>query len=125
MEGFQIANDVYTSTSYLNSYFLPSYTSISLNNRSISSQSYFDAWYLQDLGVSTAYEAGVDDGITQGEQSADSTVLLDAVETVVGIGVNFLLMIMTFSIFDISLLNIALVLIAVIGIVWILKALRG
>jgi hypothetical protein len=105
--------------------YIPSYTHVEFYSRSTGDLRYFDAWYLQDLGVSAAYEAGVDDGITQGEQSADSTVLLDAVETVVGIGVNFLLMIMTFSIFDISLLNISLVLIAVIGIVWILKALRG
>jgi hypothetical protein len=104
---------------------LPSHSYVEIYVLNTSLSKYFDAWYLEDLGVNAAYEAGVEDGITQGEQSADSTVLLDAVETVVGIGVNFLLMIMTFSIFDISLLNIALVLIAVIGIVWILKALRG
>lgn len=105
--------------------YIPSYTNVEIYSRSTDDQRYFDAWYLQDLGISEAYEAGVDDGIIQGEQSADSTVLLDAVETVVGVAINFILMIMTFSIFDISLLNIALVLVAILGIVWILKALRG
>jgi hypothetical protein len=60
MEGFQIANDVYTTTSFLNSYLITSHTTISLNNRSITSQSYFDAWYLKDLGISDAYQAGYD-----------------------------------------------------------------
>ena len=112
-------------TSLFMNLVIPSYSTFEMISLTSSSAVYIDAWYLQDLGVSAAYDAGVDDGIIQGEQSADSTVLLDAVETVVGISVNFLLMIMTFSIFDISLLNIALVLVSVIGIVWILKALRG
>jgi len=114
-----------TNNGSLHSINIPSYTKVQLIASSVSASRYFDAWYLQDLGVSDAYEAGVDDGIIQGEQSADSAVLLDAVETVVGIAINFILMIMTFSIFDISLLNIAFVLIAVLGIVWVLKALRG
>jgi hypothetical protein len=105
--------------------YIPTYTKVKLQTGSTVGSYYFDAWYLKDLGVSASYEAGVDDGIIQGEQSADSSVLLAAVETVVGVGINFILMIMTFSIFDISLLNIALVFIAVIGIIWILKALRG
>jgi hypothetical protein len=113
-------------TSSFLSFVISSYSTLEfIQNGSINSSQYIDSWYLQDLGVSAAYEAGVDDGIIQGEQSADSTVLLDAVETVVGVGINFILMIMTFSIFDISLLNIALVFVAVIGIIWILKALRG
>lgn len=105
--------------------FIPSYTFVEIFAETGSIDYYFDSWYLKDLGLSAAYEAGVDDGIIQGEQSADSTVLLDAVETVVGVAINFILMIMTFSIFDISLLNISLVLVAVLGIIWILKALRG
>jgi hypothetical protein len=118
--------DVLLSKNTLKKIYLPAYTEIDLNSLAAGSIAmYLDAWYLQDLGVSSAYEAGVDDGIIQGEQSADSTVLLDAVETVVGVAINFILMIMTFSIFDISLLNIALVLVAVLGIIWILKALRG
>lgn len=109
----------------LNQWYVPAYSVVEIYVNSTSSTYYFDAWYLQDLGLSSAYEAGVDDGIIQGEQGADSTVLLDAVETVVGVAINFILMIMTFSIFDISLLNIAFVLVAVLGIIWILKALRG
>jgi hypothetical protein len=114
-----------TNNASLHSINIPSFTKVQLITSSVSAARYVDAWYLKDLGVSGSYEAGVDDGIIQGEQSADSTVLLDAVETVVGVGINFILMIMTFSIFDISLLNIALVFVAVIGIIWILKALRG
>lgn len=113
------------ATTQLFSIYIPAYTNVVVSGTSVSLARYIDAWYLQDLGVSAAYQAGVDDGIIQGEQSADSTVLLDAVETVVGVAINFILMIMTFSIFDISLLNIALVLVAILGIVWILKALRG
>lgn len=104
---------------------IPSYFKVEIFTHTVGAERFFDAWYLLDLGVSAAYEAGVEDGIIQGEQGADSTVLLDAVETVVGVAINFILMIMTFSIFDISLLNIALVLVAILGIVWILKALRG
>lgn len=108
-----------------NQIIVPSQYSYEIKTSSTSNAHYLDAWYLQDLGLSAAYQSGLDDGIIQGEQSADSTVLLDAVETVVGVVINFILLIMTFSIFDISLLNIALVLVAILGIVWILKALRG
>ena len=39
---------------------IPSYTKLRLLNTSTSSARYFDAWYLKDLGISDAYQAGYD-----------------------------------------------------------------
>ncbi len=43
----------------LNSYIIPSYSDILISNNT-SSTRYFDAWYLKDLGISDAYQAGYD-----------------------------------------------------------------
>jgi hypothetical protein len=45
---------------------IPSYSTLSMFNGNTSSARYFDAWYLTDLGISNAYQAGLDaetDGI--------------------------------------------------------------
>jgi hypothetical protein len=142
------SNDIYYNdyeTTNFNVVYLPSFSDVNVYFTLGSASRYFDAWYLQDLGVSSAYTEGYDQGETDGydtgydtgydlgfdegevvgNNTADSSVLIDAVETVVGISINFILMIMTLSIFDISLMNIFLALIAVLGVIWILKALRG
>jgi hypothetical protein len=46
--------------------YLPSYSQISFQSVSTNAAYYFDAWYLQDLGISEAYQQGLDaetDGI--------------------------------------------------------------
>jgi len=59
--------DVLLSKNTLKKIYLPSYTQIDLNSLAAGSIGmYFDAWYLQDLGVSTAYEQGQYDGYGQG-----------------------------------------------------------
>jgi hypothetical protein len=42
----------------LGTMYLPSYSNLEFLRQSTSSETYFDAWYLQDLGVSAAYTAG-------------------------------------------------------------------
>ena len=46
--------------------YIPSYTKVQTNVSNTAGTSYFDAWYLQDLGISDSYQAGLDaetDGI--------------------------------------------------------------
>jgi len=54
-----------TNLSTLQKIYLPAFTSLNIN-RSTSSQEYFDAWYLQDLGVSASYTEGYLDGDADG-----------------------------------------------------------
>jgi hypothetical protein len=55
------------TSSRLNTLFIPSYSQVIINTTpGVSSQRYLDAWYLQDLGISEAYQQGLDaetDGI--------------------------------------------------------------
>ncbi len=138
-----VANNVIVQGSAFNSVFaygpstlqpilLPSFDYVDIYVSSTGLTRYLDAWYLDDLGVSDSYNNGYDDGVIdgydEGYQDAynDSAYpLIDAVETVFGIFANFVLMIMSLQIFDISLLNIGVILIAILGLVWVLKAIRG
>ncbi len=119
-------------TSVLKDLYIPSYSTVEFYRESVANSTYFDAWYLDDLGVSDSYNNGYDDGVIDGYDDGyqdaynDSAYpLIDAVETVFGIFANFVLMIMSLQIFDISLLNIGVILIAILGLVWVLKAIRG
>jgi hypothetical protein len=47
--------------------FIPSYTKVKLQTGSTTGAYYFDAWYLQDLGISDSWQNGYDDGYTDGE----------------------------------------------------------
>jgi hypothetical protein len=56
----------YFPTGTMVSYFIPSYQTIIFKSPNTNSAQYFDAWYLQDLGISDSYQAGLDaetDGI--------------------------------------------------------------
>jgi hypothetical protein len=56
----------YSPLSSMSSYFIPSYQTIIFKSPNTNSAQYFDAWYLQDLGISEAYQQGLDaetDGI--------------------------------------------------------------
>jgi hypothetical protein len=88
-----------------------------------TSAAYFDAWYLQDLGVSAAYDAGVDAGYIQGQDDAD--LLVTGFQAMVGILVNFALMIANLEVFGISLMGIFAIVVLFAGIVWTLKLIRG
>jgi hypothetical protein len=50
----------------LETFYIPSYTTFNVHLNSGSFLNYFDAWYLQDLGISDSYQQGLDaetDGI--------------------------------------------------------------
>jgi hypothetical protein len=130
--------DIYNVVTHgsLTSFFVPAYTTFKIQLPSQSSANYFDAWYLQDLGMSSAFEngfdvgneTGYDEGYLEGYDDGygnSASPLWDGLEVVVGVTVNFILFIMTLSIFDISLLSVGIVLISILGIIWVLKAFRG
>jgi hypothetical protein len=50
----------------LNRFYVPAFTKTELYRSTTSTNTYFDAWYLEDLGISDAYQQGLDaetDGI--------------------------------------------------------------
>ncbi len=47
-------------TSSLKDLYLPSFTSVEFYRQSVANSTYFDAWYLQDLGISDSYQQGYD-----------------------------------------------------------------
>jgi hypothetical protein len=129
--GYYDSLQYFTKDSY-NSIYIPAFSNVKLYRNYTSDSIYFNAWYLQDLGVSDAYTNGYDYGNSIGYEDGyadglgnNPNILLNGFETVIGIFVNFILMIATFDIFGISIMNILLVFVSVIGLVWILKVLRG
>jgi hypothetical protein len=118
--------------SLIESIFIPSYTNVKLFFSTSSDTMYFDAWYLKDLGVSASFNNGYNageldgynDGYLDGLQN-NPNILLNGFEKLVGMIVNFTLMIFTLEVFDISLLSILAILVSIMSVVWILKAVRG
>lgn len=53
----------------LSIFYLPAYTSIEFYQENTSGVRYFDAWYLKNLGVSAAYNVGIDDGYDNGYET--------------------------------------------------------
>jgi hypothetical protein len=122
---------LFADTENLNKLYLPSYTTLNIE-RTLSNAEYLDAWYLQDLGVSSAYDAGVDAGelIGYDDGYADGlgnnpNVLLNGFQAMVGILVNFVLMIVNLEVFGVSIIDIFAVVVLFTGIVWVLKLIRG
>jgi|688.fasta_scaffold688464_1 hypothetical protein len=112
----------------LTSIYVPAFSDVNFYMYSNGLAGYLDAWYLKDLGVNAAYNEGFDAGEVVGyEDGYNNSVspLWDGLEVAVGVTLNFILFIATLSIFDISLLNIGIVLVSILGLVWVLKALRG
>jgi hypothetical protein len=112
--------------------FMPSFTYVEFIADSLSTLLYFDAWYLQDLGVSSAYDAGYDDGYDVGEADGyqdgltnNPNLLINAAESFIGMFVNFIFIIFTLDIFGVSILSIVGILFGIITIVWILKTIKG
>jgi hypothetical protein len=118
---------LYYTTSYFVSLLLPSYSTLKFSSSETQNR-YFDAWYLQDLGVSSAYDAGYDVG--EGDGYADGlannpNVLINAVESLIGMFVNFTFILFSLEMFGVSILSIVGVLFGIVAIVWILKTIRG
>jgi len=120
------------SIALVNRYYIPAYSTFLIKAPFSTAQRYFNAWYLSNLGDNAAYQAGYDEGEIDGYDEGyddgyanSASPLWDGVELTVGVILNFVLFIMTLSVFDISLLSIGVVLLSVLSLVWILKALRG
>jgi hypothetical protein len=121
-----------TDPTILATIFIPAYTNIEIFRIESSAVQYFDAWYLQDLGVSAAYDAGYDDGYDVGEADGyqdgltnNPNLLINAAESFIGMFVNFIFIIFTLDIFGVSILSIVGILFGIITIVWILKTIKG
>jgi hypothetical protein len=114
----------YLSNSNFIELLIPAYSNAIIRSHQTGGVSqYFDAWYLEDLGVSAAYEAGVDDGYVIGQDDAD--LLVTGFSAMVGILVNFVLMIANLEVFGVSLMGILTIIILFAGIIWTLKLIRG
>jgi|LakMenEpi05May12_1017382.scaffolds.fasta_scaffold04081_1 hypothetical protein len=116
----------------MNRLYIPSFTKFELRHYSASSVYYLDAWYLQDLGVSDSYDAGYDAGYEQGDIDGyadglnnNPNILLSGFQAMVGILVNFMLMIVNLEVFGVSILSVFSILALFVGIIWILKIIRG
>lgn len=114
--------NAFNTTVLENSVFIPAYSTARIT-RITSTFLYLDAWYLQDLGISAAYEEGVDDGYIQGQDDAD--LLVTGFSAMVGILVNFVLMIVNLQVFGVSLMGLFSIVILFASIVWGLKLIRG
>jgi hypothetical protein len=100
---------------------------VEISSYDTSASIYFDAFYLEDLGVSDAFGQGFNDGFYLGEIAGleDSNILIGAFESIVGMMVNFTFIIFSLEIFGVSMLSIVGVLFGIIAITWILKTIRG
>jgi hypothetical protein len=108
------------------------YTELQLSIDTTSTTQYLDAWYLQDLGVNGAYNAGYEIGETDGYSNGYSdglnnnpNILLNGFQAMVGILVNFVLMIANLEVFGVSIMGIFSIVVLFTGIVWVLKLIRG
>jgi hypothetical protein len=132
------------NTNNHNLFYIPAFTTLTIDIWTGGNE-YFDAWYLQDLGVSDGYTQGLDVGYDDGYDvgyddgfDADAyaigysnglnnnpNILLNGFQAMVGILVNFALMILNLNVFGVSLLNIFGILALFVGLIWILKIVRG
>jgi hypothetical protein len=117
-----------SNTSALKSHYISSYSTLQIEIDTTGGARYLDAWYLQDLGVSASYDAGYEQGDIDGYADGlgnNPNVLLNGFQAMVGILVNFMLMIVNLEVFGVSLINVFSILALFVGIVWILKIIRG
>jgi hypothetical protein len=113
---------------HLSLVLIPAYYVLELSSMPSSSNLYFDAWYLQDLGVSASYDAGYEQGDIDGYEDGlgnNPNVLLSGFQAMVGILVNFMLMILNLEVFGVSIMSVFGILALFVGVIWILKVVRG
>jgi hypothetical protein len=117
-------------------HYIPAFSNVIIHQASVTFATYFDAWYLKDLGVSEAWQQGYDagnsigisNGFTSGYQTGlnnNPNVLLNGFQAMVGILVNFFLMIINLEVFGVSLSSMFAILALFVGLIWFLKILRG
>jgi hypothetical protein len=122
----------YHVNEFLTTFLVPAFTNFKLESNNVSGLHYFDAWYLKDLGVSASYDAGYDAGYEQGDIDGyadglgnNPNVLLSGFQAMVGILVNFMLMILNLEVFGVSIMSVFGILALFVGVIWILKIVRG
>jgi hypothetical protein len=149
LEPFGHYYDSHTIISWdFNTFYVPAFNTTILTSENSSRALYFDAWYLEDLGINPAYDAaynaGYDDGSTDGYNNGyevgydagevdgyadglnnNPNILLNGFQAMVGILVNFVLMIVNLEVFGVSILGIFSIVVLFTGIVWVLKLIRG
>jgi hypothetical protein len=120
------------NSSYLATIFIPAFTTTEIFRIESSLVQYFDAWYLEDLGISTAYDegqlVGYDEGFNEGYSAGlnnNPNVLLNGFQAMVGILVNFMLLILNLNVFGVSILSVFSIIALFVGFIWILKIIRG
>jgi hypothetical protein len=129
-------NDFFVLNTAFTKVFIPSYSTLEFYSSTTSNALYFDAWYLQDVGLSSSFEAGYDAGelwgISQGYTDGYSdglgnnpNVLLNGFQAMVGILVNFMLLILNLNVFGVSILSVFSIVALFVGFIWILKIIRG
>jgi hypothetical protein len=108
--------------------FIPAYSYFEIYYEYTTGTRYFDAWYLQDLGFSDAYDAGYEQGDIDGYSDGlgnNPNILLNGFQAMVGILVNFMLMILNLEVFNVSIMSVFGILALFVGVIWILKIVRG
>ena len=115
IDGFLLA----TNSTNFTKLYIPSYTNFEIYSRENTVSNYLDAWYLKDLGVSASFDAGY------GAGQDDADLLVIGFQAMVGILVNFVLMVANLEVFGISLTGIFAIVVLFAGIVWTLKLIRG
>jgi hypothetical protein len=112
--------------------YIPAYSEFKWYSYTTGLDVYFDAWYLQDLGISASYDAGYDAGYDIGEADGyedglgnNPNILINAAESLIGMFVNFTFILFSLELFGVSVLTVVGVLFGIVAIVWILKTIRG
>jgi hypothetical protein len=122
-------NRVSGSWGYPYAYLIPSQSTLKIGHQSGFSVSlYFDAWYLKDLGISGAYDAGYEVGEEDGYEDGlanNPNLIINAAESLIGMFVNFTFILFSLELFGVSILTVVGVLFGIVAIVWILKTIRG
>jgi hypothetical protein len=128
---YETQNRAFSQNTML-SFPLFAFSNLEFITRSDSAIRYFDAWYLRDLGTSSSYtngfndgeQIGYDDGYSDGLNN-NPNILLNGFQAMVGILVNFMLMILNLEVFNVSIMSVFGILALFVGVIWILKIVRG
>jgi hypothetical protein len=116
------------NSSSMKQIYIPAFTQFQFQRFGTSSAVYFDAWYLQDIGFNNAYDYGIETGFDNGYAAGlgnNPNVLLNGFSAMIGILVNFMLLILNLEAFGISILSVFGVLAFFVGVIWFFKLLRG